>query len=82
VRRSEALDRHFAGEECFVALDLASNVDIAAEVLFRRLVDERTKTASSSRTRTTTPSAGSICPKTSSRNRQQPVQGLGERPAT
>lgn len=34
----------FAGEECFIAVDLASNVDIAAEVrLFRRLVEETSK---------------------------------------
>jgi phage terminase large subunit-like protein len=34
----------FAGEDCFVAVDLASNVDIAAKLyLFRRLVDEPNK---------------------------------------
>jgi phage terminase large subunit-like protein len=34
----------FAGEECFAAVDLASNVDIAAKVyLFRRLIEEPNK---------------------------------------
>jgi phage terminase large subunit-like protein len=35
----------FEGEECFIALDLASNIDIAAKLmLFRRTVVEKTKT--------------------------------------
>lgn len=37
----------FAGEECFAALDLASNVDIAARVdLFRREIQEKQKDGS------------------------------------